>query len=127
MRVLLDTNVLIWWMIKSERLRPEWDMIISDRENTVFVSSVSAVEIGIKSSLGKLDPTPEPVASAMVTAGFHELPFTMVHGQAVADLPWHHRDPFDRMIIAQAMVEGLPVLTSDRIFRDYGLQVIGAR
>ncbi len=124
MRVLLDTNVLLWWMTGSERLTPSWRALISDRANLVYVSAISAVEIGLKVTIGKLPPTPEPIATAITTTGLLELPFTLAHGQAVTDLPWRHKDPFDRMIIAQAQVEGLPVATSDHVFQKYGLRLV---
>ena len=127
MRVIIDTNVLLWWMTGSERLTPEWEDIMSAPSNTILVSSISVAEVGVKASIGKLPPTPEPIPEAMTVAGFEELPFTMAHGQALATLPWHHKDPFDRMIIVQALAEGLPVLTADRVFKQYGLQVISGR
>ena len=124
MRLLLDTNVLLWWLTDSERLTPVWRRLIAEPRNVVYVSAVSVVEISLKTSLGKLPPLPEPIPDVLVTARFQELALTVAHGRAVADLPWHHRDPFDRMLIAQALVEDLPVLSSDRIFAVYGLRVV---
>jgi PIN domain nuclease of toxin-antitoxin system len=126
MNLLLDTNVFLWWMTGSRRLRPAWDELLRNRANTVLVSSISVAEIAIKSSLEKLPPPPGPVSEAVEQAGFQELPFTMDHGQTLGTLPWHHKDPFDRMIIAQALTEGLPVATADPVFRNYGLMVITA-
>ena len=125
MRVILDTNILLWWMTGSDRLRPNWEKVIGNPNNIILVSSVSAAEIGIKTSIGKLPPLPEPLGEAIADAGFEELPFTIAHGQVLADLPWHHRDPFDRMIIAQGIAEGCPIVTADRIFDQYDVQTIG--
>jgi len=125
MRVLLDTNVLLWWMTGSDRLKPRWETVITDPLNTILVSAVSAAEIGIKTSIGKLPLPPEPLGGAILTAGFQELPFTIAHGEALTSLPWYHKDPFDRMIIAQGIVEGCPILTVDHVFKQYGVQVIG--
>ena len=124
MRVLLDTNVLLWWMTGSDRLKPTWATIIADPNNAILVSSIGAAEIAIKSSIGKLPPLPEPLPKAIDDAGLKELPFTISHGEALSRLPWHHKDPFDRMIIAQAMTEGCPVLTADSVFQQYEIQVI---
>ena len=124
MKLLLDTKVLLWWLTDSERLTPRWRRLIGEPRHAVFVSAVSVVEIGLKTSSGKLPPLPEPIPEVLVTARFQELALTARHAQAVADLPWHHRDPFDRMLIAQALVEDLPVLTSDRIFETYGVRIL---
>ena len=122
MRVLLDTNVLLWWLGGDPRVTP-YVPTIADPRNEVYFSSVSAVEISIKVSLGKL-VVPAVYLDTLRRQGIEELAVTARHGQAVAGLPWHHRDPFDRMLIAQALTEGWPVLTSDRIFRRYGLRVL---
>ncbi|MDR0847543.1 MAG: type II toxin-antitoxin system VapC family toxin [Propionibacteriaceae bacterium] len=124
MKVLLDTNALLWWLTNSPRLSDERKSLLADPASTVYVSSVSAVEIAIKTSLGKLPPPPEPVAQAIARDGFEELPFTIEHGEAVAALPWHHKDPFDRMLIAQALVEGVPIMSGDHVFSLYGIQVV---
>jgi len=124
MRVMLDTNVLLWWLTGSDRLTPQWEILVQEPRNTVMVSSISAAEIGIKTSIGKLPPLPEPLAEAMDATGFEELPFTIAHAEIMATLPWHHKDPFDRMLIAQAFAEGCPILTADRIFAQYGIQVL---
>jgi len=125
MRVLLDTNVLLWWMTGSDRLEPVWVQVISDPRNSIMVSAISAAEISIKTSIGKLPPPPEPLGDAIPNAGFQGLPFTIAHGEVLASLPWHHKDPFDRMIIAQGIVENCPILTADPVFGQYGIQVIG--
>ena len=122
MKALLDTNVLLWWLNDDARLRP-FAATIADPTNEVLFSSVSTVEIAIKVSLGKLT-VPRAYVDSLLRDDIRELEFTARHGQAVEPLPWYHRDPFDRMIIAQALTEGLPVLTADRVFHRYGVQVI---
>lgn len=122
MKALLDTNAVLWWLTDDARIR-EFIPMIGDPKNEIFFSSISAVEISIKSSLGKLT-IPESYATSLLADGFTELPFTVADAQAVAQLPWHHRDPFDRMLIAQALTERLPVITTDRIFKRYGVDVL---
>ncbi|MDR1188694.1 MAG: type II toxin-antitoxin system VapC family toxin [Bifidobacteriaceae bacterium] len=121
MRVLLDTNVLIWWLIDDRRLSATHRAIIEDADNEVFVSAVSAVEVAIKAAIGKLPDLPEPLTEAVPGEGFRELRFSLAHAGAVRTLPLHHADPFDRMLIAQALVEDLTVLTSDAAFAAYGV------
>ncbi len=110
MRLLLDTHVLIWWDA-GEALRPEAsDAIRSASE--VYVSAASAWEIAIKTALGKLQST-RSVAMVVADNAFVELPVHVRHTQALADLPALHSDPFDRLLVAQAAVEGLTLLTRD--------------
>lgn len=97
---------------------------IRDAEQ-VYVSAASAWEIAIKASLGRLSTT-RSVAEAVAESGFEELPVRVAHAQGVLDLPWHHRDPFDRMLVAQAMVEGLTLVTRDPVFRRYGVKTLKA-
>jgi len=90
--------------------------MLLDPANTVYMSSVSAAELSTKITSGKLEPPPRPMPQVLELLGWVELPFTVKHSEAMHDLPWIHRDPFDRMIIAQALSEGLPVVTTDRPF-----------
>ncbi|MDR1808032.1 MAG: type II toxin-antitoxin system VapC family toxin [Propionibacteriaceae bacterium] len=122
MRLLLDTNVLLFSLSDDPRLAPFRDAL-EDPANDVFFSAVSGVEISIKASLGKL-AVPADYLAAVTDQGFAELPFTAAHAGLVRDLPWHHRDPFDRMIIAQALAEGLPVATTDGAFAAYGVTML---
>ncbi len=119
MRLLFDTGALIHWHAGS--LDPAAARKVR-RAREVCVSAVTAAEISIKSSLGKLR-FGRTVEEAIVAYGFIELPFTVRHGDRVAHLPLHHRDPFDRMLIAQAVEEGLTILTSDRVFERYQVAV----
>ena len=124
MRLLLDTHALLWWMSDDARLTSVWRETISDPDNDVLISAVSVAEISIKASLGTLD-VPDDLTDALGTSGFDPLPLTWNHAIEVARLPWHHRDPFDRMIIAQARVEGLAVATVGPQFRAYDVALLG--
>jgi PIN domain nuclease of toxin-antitoxin system len=122
--LLLDTNVLIWWLEESPRLGKETrDAITGELE--VMVSAVSAFEIAAKVAVGKLrapgDPAVQITEQTMI-----ELPVTVRHGLAVGQLPMHHRDPFDRLLIAQARCEGLTIVTADRAFAAYDVPVLPA-
>jgi len=121
-RLLLDTNTLIRW--HRDELRPAAVDTVQ-RADVVVVSAVSAWEIGIKHALGKLD-FPDTVEDILPQYGFEELPATARHGDLLRDLPQHHRDPFDRLLIVQALDEGLTILTSDRQFEPYRVPVAWA-
>lgn len=112
MNLLLDTHVLLWWLDDSAKLSARHRDLIYELDRRVFVSSVSLAEISIKASLGKLE-APVGVAEAVVQSGFELLAFEASHAEELRELPWHHRDPFDRMLIAQARVERLVLLTVD--------------
>lgn len=118
MNLLLDTHVVLWWLGDDPKLSPRHREMLHDAERRVFVSSVSVAEISIKASLGKLD-APEGVAEAVVQSGFEMLAFEASHAEELRELPWHHRDPFDRMLIAQARVEGLALVTADERISHY--------
>jgi PIN domain nuclease of toxin-antitoxin system len=121
--LLLDTHVLIWWD-EGRRLAAEARRAIGDAD-VVFVSAATAWEIAVKIGLGRLRPR-RRVEQAAAESGFQELPITFSHAELVATLPAHHRDPFDRLLVAQAQVERLTLVSRDPIFRYYGLQVIAA-
>lgn len=123
MRLLLDTHVLIWWDEGARLSRPASEAIRS--ADQVYVSAVSGWEIAIKTSLGRLKPK-RSVAAAVSESGFEELPVLLRHAEELASLPLHHRDPFDRMLVAQAVADGLTILTRDRALRRYRVSVIGA-
>lgn len=111
-RFLLDTHVFLWWLNDSPELGPRCKDLISDQRNEVFVSAATTWEISIKKSLGKLD-APEDMDSIVEDEGFSKLPISLYHGQLAGSLPAHHRDPFDRMLVAQAQAEGLILMTSN--------------
>jgi PIN domain nuclease of toxin-antitoxin system len=113
MRLLLDTHVLLWWMFEHPRLTPDLKALIADDSNSVLVSSVSAFEISTKQALGKLE-APDDLDVQIEASGFTDLPLTVPHGLAAGRLPLHHRDPFDRLLVAQAQCDDLTLVTADR-------------
>jgi PIN domain nuclease of toxin-antitoxin system len=121
--LLLDTHVLIWWD-EGRRISAEARAAVEEAD-TVYVSAASAWEIAIKTGLGRLRPT-RTVDKAVRDSGFVELPITFRHAERVATLPAHHRDPFDRLLVAQAEVEELALVTRDPVFGRYRVAVIGA-
>ena len=123
MRLLLDTHVLIWWD-EGRRLSAPARRAITDADE-VFVSAASAWEVAIKVGLGRLRPT-RTVEDAVEESGFAELPVTFQHASRVASLPPHHRDPFDRLLAAQAEVEGLTLVTRDPAFEPYEIDLLRA-
>ncbi|NMG41955.1 PIN domain-containing protein [Chelativorans sp. ZYF759] len=118
---LVDTHILLWAMDDSTSLSEKHRRIINAAP-LLLVSMASMWEIAIKQSLNKL-AVPEGLASGVLRAGFDFLDIRLAHIEALRTLPQHHGDPFDRMLIAQARVEGLTVLTADRRFSDYGLEL----
>jgi PIN domain nuclease of toxin-antitoxin system len=124
-RLLLDTEALIWWDANDRRLGGEARALIQ-RAAEVYVSAASAWEIVIKTALGKLRTTRRP-AQVVADAAFLELPVTFEHAERVSTLAGHHRDPFDRLIIAVASVEGLTIVTSDPQLGRYSVPVVDAR
>ena len=119
MRILLDTHLLLWWLGNAPGLSEPARLLISEPENTVFVSAVSLWEIWLKESLGKLR-LPADFETRMAAESFESLPLSAKHARQVALLPWHHRDPFDRMLVAQAQTEDLMLLTADHHLKPYG-------
>ena len=112
MRLLLDTHIFLWSVLGSARLPKRAKAAIQDAEE-VFVSAASLWEIAIKRRLGRLDGDPQELLRAIPESGFLELPITGRHAVQVEQLPSHHNDPFARILIAQAMVEPLRLVTSD--------------
>jgi PIN domain nuclease of toxin-antitoxin system len=127
MRVLLDTHALLWWLDGDRRLPIKVRRLIADSTNDVLVSAASAWEITTKARLGKLAGALE-VASDVVACiagqGFSALPISMDHAQRAGSLPGPHRDPFDRMLIAQSQAEDLPLATNETAFDAYGIRRI---
>ena len=124
-RLLLDTEALIWWDANDPRLGGAARIAIRDADE-VFVSAASAWEIAIKSALGKLKTT-RKTQRAIADGGFRELSITFEHAEAVRELPRHHTDPFDRLIIAAARVEECTIVTSDENFSRYDVEIVNAR
>ena len=123
MRLLLDTHVVVWWLADDPALPAAHRRAVSDPGNTVLFSAVNIAEISIKTSLGKLE-APTDAAEQLIAQGFEELPLTAAHAARLRDLPWLHRDPFDRMLVAQAQEEALTFVTLDRRCRDYDVRVL---
>lgn len=123
MNYLLDTHAFLWSLGAPEKLGREARRILENPETMVFVSAVSAVEIAIKRTLGKL-AAPDGLGELIVARGFQELPLRYAHGEALATLPRHHEDPFDRMLVAQALVERLKILSCDEQLRAYPVRII---
>jgi PIN domain nuclease of toxin-antitoxin system len=121
-RLLLDTHVFLWWIEDVPRLKRGIRASITGAD-AVFVSAASAWEIAIKQALGKLR-IPPVIEEGIEQSGFSPLPIGFRHAAAVAELPLHHGDPFDRMLIAQARVEGATLVTHDRQFERYGVPVL---
>jgi PIN domain nuclease of toxin-antitoxin system len=118
-KLLLDTHLLLWWLSNSPLLSAPARQLIGDPNNTIFVSAVSLWEIWLKSSIGKLR-VPSGFVQKLAAEPFENLPLRAEHTPAVAMLEWRHRDPFDRMLIAQARSENLLLLTADRALGAYG-------
>ena len=129
MNVLVDTHVWIWSLASPDRLSPESRGLLSSSRNVVYLSAASAWELAIKAALGYIK-LPEPVETyvptRMARQGITALPITHAHALRVSTLPQHHRDPFDPLLIAQALGERLPILTADAAFDRYGVEVIRA-
>jgi PIN domain nuclease of toxin-antitoxin system len=119
LKILLDTHVLLWWLADSPSLSGQARALITDPANAVFVSAVSHWEIRLKESLGKLR-LPRDFEERLGAEFFESLPLTSSQARQVALLPWHHRNPFDRMLVAQARTEGLTLLTADDAVAAYG-------
>jgi PIN domain nuclease of toxin-antitoxin system len=124
-RLLLDSHVLLWALDGSAELKPDLKQRIQDAYNQVLVSAASIWEISIKHRLGKLD-VPDNWVEFVGASGFSELSVTFAHALAAGALPRHHDDPFDRMLIAQAQIEGLVLVTRDRESAPYSIQILNA-
>ena len=120
--LLLDSNVVVWLDQKPERI-PDLVLLRLGSAPQVFLSAVSAWELAVKQSLGSLTLL-RPLSEVIRTQGFTELPVTIEHGEVIRTLPLHHRDPFDRLLVAQAMVEGLILVTADRQLLRYSVPIL---
>lgn len=130
MNLLLDTQALLWWKAGSHKLGRRARREIESGAGLVRVSAASAWEIAIKSGAGRLtlaEPLHQWIPDEIERDGFVMLSVTVHHAVAVASLPHHHLDPFDRLLIAQARAEGLTIVTSDTVFEDYDVSVLDAR
>lgn len=123
MRLLFDTHAALWWLTDDARFGERAAHHLVDARNEALLSAAVVWELAIKRSLGKLE-APAGFATMLVDAGARPLPVTLDHAAAVEELPWHHRDPFDRMLIAQALTEGAAVVTADPKLQSYGVPII---
>lgn len=121
-RILLDTHAILWWLARDSTLPPSATELIEDPEIEANVSVASVWEIGIKRAVGKLQ-APKSLVETISSEGFEWLSIEPRHAWAVGDLPRHHNDPFDRMLIAQALDGDLEVITRDPHFNAYGVRV----
>jgi PIN domain nuclease of toxin-antitoxin system len=124
LRLLLDTHVLIWW-VEGRPVAPRAAEALRSPNNPAFVSAVSVWEAEIKIALGKLKLNFDPETGPL-EHGFDPLPITLAHAAAAGRLPRHHRDPWDRMLVAQAQLEGLTIVSRDPVFDRYPVAVLRA-
>jgi len=125
MNLLLDTRVLLWWLADDPKLSEAARKAIADPENTVFLSAVVIWEIRIKQGIGKL-VLPENFSQVLKRQGFSELPISLRHADEVASLAPVHKDPFERLLVAQARVEKMTIITRDSFIADYGIDIVPA-
>ena len=121
---LLDTHALIWALASPDRLRPAVRTALADSSVVVFGSAASTWEIAIKAALGKLPPPPDDLPDVLDRLGFDRLPVTIEDTLAVQSLPLHHRDPFGRLLVAQALRHGLTLVTADARLAEYGVATL---
>jgi PIN domain nuclease of toxin-antitoxin system len=125
LRLLLDTHAFLWWLAGDEALSGKSREAIESQADAIFFSAASAWEISTKHRLGKLSGASaivDDITEAMESQGFVGLPVSVRHGQAAGALPGPHRDPFDRMLIAQALIEDLVLVSNERVFDAYGVR-----
>jgi len=120
---IIDTHVLLWWLADDPLLPDSFREIIGNTDNICFISSASIWEISIKSSIGKLE-IPGKYLDILRDQGFHDLPVYWEHADKAGTLPFHHRDPFDRLIISQAIIEELTILTTDKMIPHYKVKTL---
>jgi PIN domain nuclease of toxin-antitoxin system len=122
LRLLPDTHAALWLLMGDERLGRRAERLLRDASNEVLLSAAVVWEVSVKRSLGKLD-APEGFADLLLDAGAAPLAVSLAHAEAVAELPWHHRDPFDRLLVAQAELEQAVLVTGDERLQAYGVRV----
>jgi PIN domain nuclease of toxin-antitoxin system len=120
--LLLDTRVLLWWRLDSRRLKRDVRNAVATAD-LVWVSAASGWEVAIKQRLGRLELA-DPFSTLVRGSGFEELMVTFAHAEQLTAMPLHHTDPFDRMLIAQALVEACTIVTHDRRFEPYDVPVL---
>ena len=123
MKILIDTHIYLWAISDPGRLNSHYKSELETRANTILLSAISVAELMIKSSLGKLEINFDPVAIALAT-GFELLSFSAEDALRLQDLPFHHRDPFDRMLIVQALTNNIALMTDDAKFSLYQCKLV---
>jgi PIN domain nuclease of toxin-antitoxin system len=123
LKLLLDTHAALWWLSGDERFGETAARHLTDETNRVLLSAAVVWEVAVKRSLGKLQ-APGDLVPTLLGAGVQALAVDLDHAAAVERLPWHHRDPFDRMLVAQASIEGAAVVSHDGALRPYGVTLI---
>jgi PIN domain nuclease of toxin-antitoxin system len=123
-KLLLDSHAFLWWLTEDSKLGTSAREVVADPSSIVHVSAATIWELAIKASLGKLELGDSDLVEEIGENDFVDLPMTARHARAAATLPRHHDDPFDRMLIAQARLEGLTVVTRDPAFRSYGIPIL---
>jgi PIN domain nuclease of toxin-antitoxin system len=127
MKILLDTQCWLWWIAAPEKLSQRARRRIADKRNTIYLSAASSWEVAIKYGIGKL-PLPEPpmkfIPKRLARDAITALPIEITHTLYVADLPRHHKDPFDRILISQSINEDIPIMTVDKQFELYEADII---
>lgn len=127
MRLLLDTQIFLWFLDDERKIPPPHRAAIRASENTVLVSAAAIWEIAIKASIGRIEIADNDVSRLprlVEAAGFDELPILGRHAVGVRALPWHHRDPFDRLMVAQVQAEGLTMVSVDPVMLAYGIPLL---
>lgn len=124
MKLLLDSHAFLWWLGDEPKLKREARLAIADPASVVNVSAATIWELSIKSSLGKLELGGVDLVAEIAGSDFVELPIAARHSASAAALPRHHDDPFDRMLVAQALLEGLTIVTRDPAFSSYGVPIL---
>jgi PIN domain nuclease of toxin-antitoxin system len=123
LKLLLDTHAALWWLADDDRIEDDVARHLTDDSNQVLISAVVVWEVAIKRSLGKLE-APDAVGQTLVDAGAQPLPVTIEHAAAVERLPWVHRDPFDRLLVAQALTEDAAIVSRDEPLSQYGVSIV---
>ena len=126
MKLLLDSHAFLWWLAEDPKLSAGARQAVADPSSIIHVSAATVWELSIKASLGKLDLDGADLVEEIEENDFVELPVTARHALTAAALPSHYGDPFDRMLIAQAQIEGLTIVTGDPAFRAYGIAIVSA-
>lgn len=127
MKILIDTHIFLWYVTNNKKLNKSTKLLINERENLIYLSQASIWEIAIKNSLGKLtfdSPFREFIEEQITVNDFNILSFNLLHFEQVTQLPFHHRDPFDRIIIAQSIIEKISIISYDEMFKYYDIQLL---